>query len=425
MMVGIETDRSFLGWVEGHVLAVEHERSPASFDELVCLMRGAYPTEVAAAIKRLAESRQLDAVTVARLQRRGPLKEATASANYQIGLPVPHPLDFDWRFTDASADTLLNLGVDVCRPGETIALLGTPSIYAAACRANAGRRVILWDQNGYQDLCGGGVLHPDLSVSSCDISISPLPAAVASYVVLDPPWYTDKYRAFLWAASCLSKANATVAMVVPGEGTRPGIRADHASVVQYGARTGLRLEEHRVGAIAYIAPRFERNALDAAGLGSLPWGWRRGDLLVFRRTAGSCAPRPAPGAPERDWSDIEWMATRVRVRARGSASTVPSIVSLVDGDVLDSVSRRDPRRPSVDVWTAGNRVYKCDAGDALSRLLRGLARGMTPVEALALGRDLSDDERVTLDAIVGLLVHALCTEASEIRSDATRTAVAA
>jgi len=424
-MAGVEVDRRYLRWIEGHLLGVERECSPASFDELVCLMRGAYPTETAAAITRLAKSRALDTAAVARLQRRAPGGEAAASARYQIGLPVPHPLDFDWRFTDASADALLNLGVDVCRPGETIALLGTPSVYAAAGRANAGRRVILWDQNGYSDSRASDVPHSDLSVSRCDIATSPLPSAIASYVVLDPPWYNDKYRSFVWAASCLSKVNATVAMVVPGQGTRPGIHADHASVVRYGATTGLRLEEHREGAIAYIAPRFERNALEAAGLGSLPWSWRRGDLLVFRRTEGSPAPRPAPIAPDRVWAEIEWMATRVRVRARGSASAVPSIVRLVDGDVLDSVSRRDPRRPSVDVWTAGNRVYKCDAGAALSRLLYGLARGVTPVKALALDRDLSEEERGTLEASVGVLVDALDAEASELRSDATRTAAAA
>ena len=59
---------------------------------------------------------------------------------------------------------------------------------------------------------------------------------------------------------------------------------------------------------------------------------------------------------------------RIRISEPDEGSD-PSLVQLVVGDVLPTVSRRDPRRSSARLWTSGNRIFGCAAPHALARLL--------------------------------------------------------
>ena len=75
----------------------------------------------------------------------------------------------------------------------------------------------------------------------------------------------------------------------------------------------------------------------------------------------------------------------IRVRVSGSRG-VPILRSIVVGDVLDAVSRRDERRRAVDLWTTGNRVLACSSPLALHALLENLVAGGSVVPDTILGR---------------------------------------
>jgi len=49
---------------------------------------------------------------------------------------------------------------------------------------------------------------------------------------------------------------------------------------------------------------------------------------------------------------------------------------LIAGDVLPSVSARHPLRSEVDVWTSGNRVFRCEEGAKLVALCEHLRDNM-------------------------------------------------
>jgi hypothetical protein len=50
---------------------------------------------------------------------------------------------------------------------------------------------------------------------------------------------------------------------------------------------------------------------------------------------------------------------RLFIRTQGKAcSGQDGLVSLIEGDILPTVSRRDPRRRLADVWTSGNRIFR-------------------------------------------------------------------
>ncbi|MGQ0777906.1 MAG: hypothetical protein ACT4NY_26435 [Pseudonocardiales bacterium] len=136
-------------------------------------------------------------------------------------------------------------------------------------------------------------------------------------------------------------------------------------------------------------------ALWAAGLGGVDLRWRRGDLIVLRRNHAPAGPRP-PVPPEPTWDEV--MIGRVRVRVRidepDADPADPRLISITAGDVLSSVSRRDPLRGSVRVWTGSNRVFACTAPSLLLRLLCGAASGEDPLAGAAghLGQALTAPE---------------------------------
>jgi hypothetical protein len=52
---------------------------------------------------------------------------------------------------------------------------------------------------------------------------------------------------------------------------------------------------------------------------------------------------------------------RLFVRVPGETrSEQAGLVSLIEGDILPTVSRRDPRRRLAQVWTSGNRIFRTD-----------------------------------------------------------------
>src|SRR5262249_61566996 len=69
-------------------------------------------------------------------------------------------------------------------------------------------------------------------------------------------------------------------------------------------------------------------------------------------------------------------------------------MSLVPGDILPSVSRRDKRRRLTGVWTSGNRIFACWGRNVLRRIVQSIAIGQSPRETVAayLRRPLSAEE---------------------------------
>src|SRR5687768_12148534 len=94
----------FEAMVEGFVRDAIRDWHPDCFDELVIRLPGVYPTDALSAVDRLAQREELDPVIVARLRRRSPIAQTSSAPTNQ--LPVPHPLDFDWRFTGSAVERL-------------------------------------------------------------------------------------------------------------------------------------------------------------------------------------------------------------------------------------------------------------------------------------------------------------------------------
>lgn len=313
----------------------------------------------------------------------------------------PHPLDFDWRFTAASTADLWELAHAWLPPRGTALLLGTPSLFEAARRGSSGTpgvRHVLVDLNTPEP--DAHEREAGLETFTRDLCRDPLPGDIqADVVITDPPWYAPETRAFLWAAAALCRAGGGVLACLPGLGTRPGMERERAALLRWADRTlGLECCELRARALRYDSPPFEQNAWRAAGLSGVPGDWRTGDLTIFRRRlgAGSLPPRPSgPWQPRWQSLKIWGVPLRLRPGSPKAGFADPSLVHLLPGDVLPSVSRRDPRRRRVDLWSGGNRVFGCRSPGVLGQIGSALAAASPVLPAVEgwLGYPLNLDAR--------------------------------
>ncbi len=371
-----------------------------TFEQLLVALPGVYPAVALAAMRRLIRSGEIQPFVLEQaLADVGRPTLSTSNQNYRRApLPWPHPLDYDWRFAPAASAYLLVESARLADARQSRALIGAPSVLWEARQQSNSHPLFLLDRNpSVLESLAAKTLVDD-RLFTCDISKDPLPDLSVSVVVLDPPWYDAETRAFLWAASRLCQVGGHVLMSMPPIGTRAGIERDRSATIEWARAVGLVLQRIQAATLPYVSPLFERNALAAEHLYTIPAEWRRGDLAVFRRNDALLPPRPSgPLLQESVW--IEASVDRVRFRIKsGEADTdtvgSPSLLPIITGDILPSVSRRDLRREMVDVWTSGNRIFHCQDPHAFSRIVRAISEGCETDAAIAasLGRRLTKME---------------------------------
>ncbi|MGO8670177.1 MAG: hypothetical protein ACLQVD_02240 [Capsulimonadaceae bacterium] len=175
-------------------------------------------------------------------------------------------------------------------------------------------------------------------------------------MITDPAWYPDHAKSFVWAASRLCVEGGHLLRSVAPEGTRPGLREETADLLEWADRCGFDLIDMERGVLPYNSPAFEQNAFAAGGIRGIPRDWRRGNLAIFVHARINKV-RRSPSRYRRgpEWKEVLAAGVRFRIRMDGtnepSTFTDPRLVPVVHGSVLASVSRRDPMRQKVEVWT--------------------------------------------------------------------------
>jgi len=356
-------------WIEGLVLQGERD-----FSSLVRRLPGVDPILVVTTLKQLVDSDGGRPYQLLHDQACRPTVRETNGAAVPF---VPHPLDFDWRFTPSCALELTRQILTLTKPGR-IALLGTPTLVSAIESSLPPSALRLFDKNSlWTDRIGRQ--DPTLKVTACDLTLDILAAdslAAADVVIMDPPWYSPIQKAYIWAAIQLIRPGGFVVTTVPPQGTRPQVRAERADIEAYADSAGLALVGATEGSVRYVTPPFEANAMRAAGVfRSLP-EWRSGDLAIYQSRRDVALERPTVAASESRWAEVMIGGVRIKMKLPNfSADEIahpPELEPLVPGDVLPSVSARHPVRKLVDVWSSGNRVFKCKNTRALLELCEPL-----------------------------------------------------
>src|SRR5690606_27860942 len=128
-------------------------------------MRGAFPTDVARRLSRI---------------RIKPGHSNEVREHSHPGWPEPHPIDFDWRFTDPTADFL----AEQVGTFQDVLCIGTPTVFARL--AAAGRPACLVDRNPL--LASAFNVTSPARIVAADVNEVDLSHCRFDAAILDPPW---------------------------------------------------------------------------------------------------------------------------------------------------------------------------------------------------------------------------------------------
>jgi hypothetical protein len=214
-----------------------------------------------------------------------------------------------------------------------------------------------------------------MAVKTCDAH--DLEAGEAAVVILDPPWYLDFLRPMLAAAAAACRFGGHVLISLPPSGVRPSAQRDRSKILYWAERQGLLLLSEDRARLSYDMPFFESNALAAAGVTNVPADWRRGDLVVFRKFGRREVTPNTTSVRKERWREVSIGRMRLFIGMDSPIDSTadPVLRPIVAGEVMPSVSRRDPRRRSAVVWTSGNRAFTTGRPDLVMRAAMAYAVG--------------------------------------------------
>jgi hypothetical protein len=389
-------------WVAEHI-----KGGTQSFERLLMSLPAVDPITTAGSLRRLSRKNQIARRLLTET------KESKSHAPTRAGiteLPIPHPLDFDWRFSTLTISDLLHRCAMLTRKGDTIALIGVPTLFFSSRRGLSGRKMILIDKNH-----NSGTTDHSGRVININLAADYPKGLQADLVVVDPPWYTDYQLRFIWIASGICVIGGKVLVVFPKAGTRPGIQSDNQRILDYCETmslgdTGAECE------VRYVTPYFERNAIKQSGILSPFTHWRSADLKIFVKQRKT--PSEEPKCKLDSWDNESYLGFRIKSNPDPiSAFRNPTLKSVIPGDILPSVSRRDSRRERANVWTRGNRIYSSNGVHILREILKAMSLGSNPVDAVSrlVLRRLNKRERGLIENTVSSLKRIIDLEEQEIR----------
>lgn len=378
------------------------EHSP-TFEAFVAALPGVLPGEALAALRRIGGRNAQRLVADAATDRAGPTIDQCAL------LPLPHPLDSEFRFDAPTARILATALVNSTKPGDELLLVGVPSVAAELGSMGVDRRIRF--------------LGPDNCVTEAvraafgdeRLLLDQGPGRTAAAALLDPPWYSEPMAEFIEVAAAGCRKGALMTLVLPPMGTRSEIAADRSAYLAAAARAGL-TPTGASGPVYYRTPLFELAAMERQGIARLA-SWRHGEALEFVVTETAC---------QRRWTaprSTEFSVSGVRLRLLEGARTGGPNLDPIDGhEVFRSVSARAPGRELATLWTTTNRAFAVDydlAHDALSQISASW-RVDRQVLRLGIARPENDFATISCVAAAGGLIHQLIELIGREVNDARR-----
>ena len=371
------------------------ERSPQTFKQLLESCHSLFPDQLASLlhemeknhfVQRDGEEYTLD-ISVSNRWRKvhadwnENLDRAYTALSAIMGrIHLPHCLDYEWWFTHGGRERVedLLLHSNPLPVPESVVFLGSPLFGAFASALLPESQIHILDKSGATLEAIKEDVDSERVRLVCYDAEEPLIQeliGIADMVFFDPPWYVDYYDLFLRRSmQLIFNRYATVAFVLFPLLTRPASLQERKQVFEIAMAYGLSLVAMESHVAHYYTPQFEQESLAIKGIDAK--NWRRGDLAMFI-SDGTCLPENiALRVEEGRWLELIVSKIKVKVRVKDEDPDTyisPELLDFADGKVaLPTVSRRDPIRNEIDLWTSTQRGFKIKGWKAVWKIAEGI-----------------------------------------------------
>ncbi|MGK4445677.1 hypothetical protein ACSMDF_20215 [Yersinia enterocolitica] len=263
--------------------------------------------------------------------------------------PNPHPLDYDWRFSDKTAEKLC----EFCIEGKTLCV-GVPTV--ATLLSEKGKEVVLVDSHPIQNLKSHLII---------DINFSPPLKGSYNFVVMDPPWYLDVYYRWLSWAAISAGVGAKIFLSIWPDNTRPLAITEKKELFDWISKWAE--IEHFEGSLDYETPLFEK----MSEIKTKDLKTRKGDLAVITVNDIPALEKMTPNKSK--WirylfDDYQIAVKCDEVNNQSNSVKLEKLIQ-ANGWIWPSVSKRAEGREFIQLWSSENEVAKLDSPNALIKLL--------------------------------------------------------
>jgi hypothetical protein len=253
--------------------------------------------------------------------------------------PDPHPLDYDWRFSENSIEKILSR---LPEHGNVLAI-GAPSIYRGI--AQRSQKITLVDRQLFPDNNKHLVI---------DANSSNMIEGDFDYSFIDPPWYPEETMRWLSLCAVSIKDKGKIFLSIWPNATRPNAINEKNKIFDWIDTWGN--YEVTPEFFEYKTPKFE---LETVGFNerSETIDLRHGDLVVINKL--STPDILPPLSKDNLWHRFVIGTYQLAVRISDNDG-IPCIEKheLAKGWLWSSVSKRQEGRADISLWDSNNRVAK-------------------------------------------------------------------
>lgn len=360
----------YLSSLDAAVISVLGETD--DFYDLVTKCVGIHPIELVSSLDRIHKNGILDdrifkhlvVSASANLRQRD-------SDNYKRVLPIPHQVDFDWRFSKNGKEYFINRIDNLITNGsiKRIAFIGSPSLFRHYYEnQNKSAEFFLIDFNANIHI-DKSTLPSNAHIVNCNLNYDldfelKVDQIRADLIVMDPPWYPEYYKKFFEISDVIGAAKCLIYGVFPPNFTRESIPTERYDINVYIRNLGFEELQFEPFCIEYYTPPFEQNVLKANDITNYPMCWRKGDFFTTHRNNKTATSSDNTEIIIRNGGWTEKSIGNVRFKLRQGTFSEDMefnirLDSLYDDDIYPSVSRRFKGHEKINVWTSGNRVFYC------------------------------------------------------------------
>lgn len=272
-------------------------------------------------------------------------------SRWTIHPPSPHPLDFDWRYDDATAKALATL----LQASPPIVAIGAPSV--ARLLEAAGIDVTLVDRQPIQ------AMRQHVVCEAADFT------ADRRYrtAIVDPPWYPAQLSSWTEAGARAVGVGGTVFVSIWPNSTRPSAAAE-ATIALKGFSRWAHIHRNRA-MLYYAVPYFETVAREQGEDADLARSPLVGELI--RLEVHTIPPvRPRKDAAEQ-WLRFAIDDYQLAVRCRpGDGPVRMEPVLSADGWRWPYVSARASGLNQIDIWSSHGEVARLGSSERMISILQ-------------------------------------------------------